>query len=119
MNTRVEYLYRDADNYKQFASVVLSGEITPEERARIATALDNGEYFIPSQVGLEDLQTRMPFFPNPDSDHVWHELDANLGITLVDYPPTGDAGIHEFASKFTGEWDIPAAMKRLGLPLRR
>jgi hypothetical protein len=119
MNTRVEYVYRDADNYKQFASVVLMGEITPEERARIAAGLDGSECFIPSQVGLEDLQPRMPFFPNPDSDHVWHELDTSLGITLVDYPPTEDLDVHVFASKFTGEWDIPAAMKRLGLPLRR
>jgi len=116
MNTRVEYLYRDSGNYKQFASVVLTGEITPEERARIAAALDSGEYFIPGQVGLEDLQPKMPFFPNRESDHVWHELDPNLGIAVVDYPPTMDLDVHEFASRFTGEWDILAAMKRLGLP---
>lgn len=119
MNTRVEYLYRDADNYKQFAWVVLGGEITPEERAHITAALNDGEFFIPSQVGLEDLQPHMPLFPNPESDHVWHELDTDLGITLVDYPPTQNLDVHEFTSKFTGEWNIPAAMKRLGLPLRR
>jgi hypothetical protein len=115
MNTRIEYLYRDAANYKQFASVVLSGEITAEEIAHIAGCLDSGEYFIPAQVGLEELQRRMPSFPDPDADHVWHELDV-AGITLTEDPPTTDLDVHRFARMFTGQWEIDAAMKRLGLP---
>jgi hypothetical protein len=116
VNTRVEYRYRDAANYKQFASVVLGGEITPEERQRIRAALDGGEYFIPSEVGLTDLQPRMPAFPDPEIDHVWHELDVADGITLTDDPPTHELAIHEFAAGFTGRWDVAAAMRRLGLP---
>ncbi|MGA3028249.1 MAG: hypothetical protein ABSF98_26165 [Bryobacteraceae bacterium] len=113
MNTRIEYLYRDAGNFKQFASVVLEGEITTRDREAIAAALDSGEYFIPSQVGLGDLQAP---FPDPDLDHVWHELDVKSGITLTADAATCNMDVHRFASMFTGQWDVTVAMKRLGLP---
>lgn len=116
MNTRIKYLYRDAGNYKQFGSVVLSGAITPQEVQTIRTGLESGEYFIPSQVGLADLQPNMPSFPDRDSDHVWHELDPQSGISLTGDPPTADLDVHVFAAMFTGPWNTEAAMKRLGLP---
>jgi hypothetical protein len=116
VNTRIEYLYRDASNYKQFVSVVLSGEITAEEIRHIADCLDSGEFFVPAQVGLEELQSRMPSFPDPDVDHVWHELDVQSGITLTEDAPTIDLDVHRFAGMFTGQWDLAAGMKRLGLP---
>lgn len=116
MNTRIEYLYRDASNYKQFASVVLRGEITANEIHHIASCLDSGEYFIPAQVGLEELQRGMPSFPDPDTDHVWHELDTKTGISLTEDEPTLDLDVHRCASMFTTRWDVEAAMKRLGMP---
>lgn len=117
MNTRIEYFYGDAANYKQFASVILPGEITGEEIRHIAPCLDCGEYFIPAQVGLEELQRRTASFPDKDVDHVWHELDTTTGITLTDAAPTTDLDVHRFAGMFTRQWDIAAAMKRLGLPM--
>jgi hypothetical protein len=30
MNTKIKYMYRDADNYKDFTTVVVSGKITKE-----------------------------------------------------------------------------------------
>ncbi|MGA2186362.1 MAG: hypothetical protein ABSH47_25380 [Bryobacteraceae bacterium] len=116
MNTRIRYLYRDAGNYKQFASVVLGGAITLQEAETITAGLESGEYFIPSQVGLPDLQPNMPSFPDHDADHVWHELDVHSGISLTADPATADLDIHAFAAMFTGRWDITEAMKRLGLP---
>ena len=115
MHTRIEYLYRDADNYKQFASVVLVGAITPAELDTIGAALDSGLYFIPSQIGLPDLQSAMPGFPDPESDHVWHELELAEGISLTNDPATEELDVHAVAGMFTGHWDIRAAMQRQGL----
>jgi len=74
MNTLLEYLYRDASNYKQHGSVVLQGTISPKD---IRPLLIDGEYFIPSQVGLPDLQHKFRDqgvdYPTGD-DHAWHEI---------------------------------------------
>ena len=35
MNTKIKYMYRDADNYKDFTTVVVSGKITKEQIERI------------------------------------------------------------------------------------
>ena len=52
INTRISYLYRDADNYKMQNSCVIMGVITEAQIAEIISCLDCGEYFIPRQVGL-------------------------------------------------------------------
>ena len=74
MNTLLEYLYRDASNYKQHGSVVLQGGISLKD---IRPLLIDGEYFIPSQAGLPDLQHRFKDqgfeYPTED-DHAWHEI---------------------------------------------
>jgi len=112
MNTKFEYLYRDASNYKQFASVVFAGEITDEERDLLLDNLEDGENFIPSDVGLEDLQPRMVSYPSTD-DHVWHEIEI---ITLVDDEPTQPLNIHEFVEKFKDvEWDVVKAAEKHGI----
>lgn len=109
MNTKFEYMYRDASNYKQFESVVFPGEITDKERDIIQNSLEDGENFIPFQVGLDDLQPRMVSYPSAD-DHVWHEIES---ITLVEDKPTQSIDIHMFVEKFKGiEWDVVEAAKR-------
>ena len=74
MNTLLKYLYRDASNYKQHGSVVLEGAISLKD---IRTLLIDGEYFIPSQAGLPDLQQKFKDqgfeYPTED-DHAWHEI---------------------------------------------
>lgn len=74
MNTSLEYLYRDASNYKQYGSVVLEGALSVEA---IRHLLIDGEYFIPSQTGLPDLQQKFGAqgfaYPTED-DHAWHEV---------------------------------------------
>ena len=52
MNTKIKYMYRDADNYKDFTTVVVSGKITKEQIERIMAKLEDGENFIPEQLGL-------------------------------------------------------------------
>lgn len=74
MNTLLEYLYRDASNYKQHGSVVMEGSLALKE---VRHLLVDGEYFIPSQAGLPDLQQkfRAQGFEYPtEDDHTWHEI---------------------------------------------
>lgn len=54
MNTKLNYLYRDADNYKMPNSCVVIGEISEAQIAEVISCLDCGEYFIPQQVGLPE-----------------------------------------------------------------
>lgn len=104
MNTQIGYLYRDADNYKQYHEEVLEGEITPEQKRMIADCLDDGEYFIPHQVGLPEVR----FDTVTESDHPWFELDSETGFTLTSEPPTVNITVDELVSRFQaakGCWD--------------
>ena len=69
MNTLLEYLYRDASNYKQHGSAVIAGALSLKE---IRHLLIDGGYFIPSQAGLPDLQHKFKeqgFEYPTDDDH--------------------------------------------------
>jgi len=114
MNTKIAYMYRDGDNYKQYEEVVIPGEITDEDKALILSKRDEGQYFIPSQVGLNDLQERM-CSPIGDSDHVWHELEEeDISHTHDDPTPNhGFDNISELVERFKAlkEWDIMGATK--------
>lgn len=72
-NTKINYLYRDAWNYKQLNTVIINGEITKEQIETIISYLNEGEYFIPSQVGLPEKR----FDKISVSDHCWFELEAD------------------------------------------
>ena len=111
MQTRLTYMYRDASNYKWHGEAVFEGEITDAEKECFVRACNDGEYFIASQVGLEDLQRQLIAFPDED-DHVWSEID---GFELTDHPAT-HGSIHEFIRLMDGiEWDVLGAIARLGL----
>jgi len=72
-NTKIHYCYRDGANYKQAHQVTLAGHISHDD---LTPHLDDNLFFIPGQVGLEDLQVRFRVYgpcPN-DDDHPWHEL---------------------------------------------
>ena len=58
MNTRIHYLYRDADNYKVQNECVILGEMTEEQEQRIIACLDEKEYFVPSRVGMPERKIR-------------------------------------------------------------
>ena len=92
MNTQIEYLYRDADNYKKYNLVIVKGEITDEQKSIIISSLDDGDgHFIPEQIGLpiERLDDELT-----EADHCWCELiedgllptpdDATVDITISD-----------------------------------
>ena len=81
MNTKIHYLYRDADNYKVHNSCVIKGVLTPEQINVILSCCDAGEYFIPNQVGLPE--RKFEKF-DPQVDHCWFEL------TLTRFWATGE-----------------------------
>lgn len=118
MNTRISYIYRDASNYKAGSSVVVEGEINPEQIQIIASALDEGLYFIPSQVGLDDLQGQLQGYDsvdeldedgvNPD-DHPWHELHEG-GFESTNDQTTVALTVSELTESFrSATWDTASA----------
>jgi hypothetical protein len=116
VNTRIRYLYRDAGNYKQHESCVLEGILSEGEIYAIRRCCDS-EGFIPSQVGLWDLQERMETEVGY-ADHIWHEFDDPGAFEATEDIPTLKMTVQELLKEFKkarGRWDIHAAMERVGL----
>lgn len=93
-NTKLSYMYRDADNYKVYRDVVFSGELRTN---MILDELNKQlEMFVPSQIDLDDLQEELQIYDSQDheTDHCWHEI---TDITSTDEEPTDERTIHEFA----------------------
>lgn len=74
MNTRLTYLYRDADNYKKLNTIVIAGEMSEKQQQTILSCLMDGEHFIPSVVGLPEER----FGSWTEADHIWFELEAGF-----------------------------------------
>lgn len=69
MNTKINYQYRDADNYKVYNTHVIAGGMTIEQESRIIDSLDDCLYFIPEQVNLPAEK----FGTETEADHPWFE----------------------------------------------
>lgn len=101
MNTRINYLYRDAGNYKVHNEAVICGEMTAEQEKVIMDSLDEGIYFIPRQVGLEG--RRFDSY-DPSVDHPWFEWQ---GYELTEDAPTAELTAEGLTEAFTsckGQW---------------
>jgi hypothetical protein len=109
MNTSITYQYRDASNYKEFDTVIISGLLSIND---IEEYLYDKEFFIPSEIGLKDLQ---PDNLNQD-DHIWHEI---LEISHTHDKPTVNITAEKIISNFRKasleEWNILEVSKRIGL----
>jgi hypothetical protein len=129
-NTRIAYHYTDADGYSTSTSVVLEGELSDAEIDSIVNSLDDGEFFIPSQVGLIDLQAYLqthdvvdnhtdighydPFGEN-GSDHVWHTIDRESFERTTDDPTVGVTTKQLIASfkASADNWGVEKAQSRI------
>jgi hypothetical protein len=107
MNTRVEYLYRDGSNYKQWGVVVFRGECDRSLVRRLFEALDREEFFIADQVRLPEL-----FFadrPLYADDHCWHEMGEVTTTSAAPNDPLART-IEEFVAEMerasTDGWAI-------------
>ena len=96
MNTLMSYLYRDSSNYKINNTVVLAGIITQKQIDEIAVTLNEGCYFIPSQIGLPEKR----FDDYTEEDHCWFELDTETAFSETAQAPTVNMTVSELVSKF-------------------
>lgn len=97
--TRVTYLHRDEYNNKYGASVDFAGELTDTERGQLYASLEDGKYFLPTQVGLPHLVVEVPEDLDGDSDDwaPWHEL-VSIETLEEDLAEPGE---------FAGDGDLP------------
>ena len=115
-NTRVSYMYRDANNYKYYAHVVVAGELRYDE---IASYLDDGEHFIVGEISehWEEPQYQAEGFPTTD-DHTWCEIERE-DVELTDEEPTVPESaaevVQRFKSAHSHQWNVEHNMKRMGL----
>ncbi len=71
----LEYLYRDANNFKAFGEVLLAGHITESYVSEIESLLLYNEIFVAEQVGVPVLYEELWKFSNGPTlaDHAFHE----------------------------------------------
>lgn len=107
MNTKINYMYRDASNYKQHQNVIVKGELTDDQIQKIYASCDEYPdkdkpfdpeceepiYFIPQQVGLPEIR----FEKTTSDDHCWFEMQT---IELTDEAPTIDMSADEIFRNF-------------------
>jgi hypothetical protein len=109
MNTRINYLYRDASNWKSWGDVIFPGRMTKSLYARLQAALSEEKYFIASQVGIPEVflwdENAEYDRDNPPSnlkagdymlsvdDHCWHEFSD---YELVEFKPNDSRTIQQF-----------------------
>ena len=109
-NTRIDYLYRDADNYKMPNSVVVKGLLSEDQKKIIMSNLQDGEFFIPSQVGLPE--TRVDEYWDMESDHVFFEL-YEYSFAETDEEPTvavtADELVKNFEAVREDGWNVTEA----------
>jgi hypothetical protein len=99
MNTKISYLYRDASNYKDWGSVVLTGVVkNPASfEKKLRKQLDCEEKFIASQVKVPEVFPYSKGAPGVD-DHCWHEFDS---VTETEESPTDSRTPEQFLADVT------------------
>ena len=72
----MEYLYRDANNFKSFGEVMLGGHLNNNDISRIETLLDSGEFFVAEQLNIPSLYSELWSYSKGKikADHAFHEL---------------------------------------------
>jgi hypothetical protein len=96
LNLKLNYMYRDGANYKQFDSVVFTNPsfITPRKAAqKLKEKLISNEFFIPQDWGLPRLQK---YAYDPEIDHEWHEFES---FEWTDEDMTHDREISDFLNE--------------------
>lgn len=100
MNTKISYLYRDADNYKVYNECIVPGVLTQEQEEAILDSRHDGEWFIPSLVGLPGKDfTSLGYDYDEEVDHPWFELDDD-GFQKTTASPTVSVTAQELAGAF-------------------
>lgn len=104
-NTLIQYLYRDADNYKVQNECVIKGVLSEEDIQTILDSLEDDEVFIPRLVGLPE--KRFDTY-DPQVDHPFFEL-GKTSFIITDQHPTVEITAAELVSAFRkakGHWHM-------------
>jgi len=110
----LDYHYRNAGGAEVSGFCVFSGSLSWHDHAILLTALAGAEMgcFIPSQVGLDDLQSSVEWeldFEN--HDHVWHTFEC-----LIRTPRSATVSIQPLLAacrdQITRPWDDDLAMRQ-------
>jgi hypothetical protein len=107
MNTIIQYHYQDAANYKSHSEDdILEGTLTEKEKTALLDKFQQ-EGFVPSQIGLNDLQGELQQYDQSsfnDDDHCFHQLDA---VEATQAEPNHSMTAKEFYNKMmTTNWVI-------------
>lgn len=103
MNTKIDYLYRDAGNYKLWNQCIISGELTKEQQNQIMDSLHEGEFFIPRKIPLPEKR----FDKWDDTDHIWFELNED-SFSFTEEEPTVALSSDDLVKGFLknkGRWE--------------
>lgn len=108
MNTKINYLYRDANNFHFYNECIIYGPITEEQKAAILNSLHEGQYFVPGVVDMPEER----FGSISEDDDVWFELGEYSFEETCQAPTlhiTADELVVRFqdAAKY-GKWDAAA-----------
>lgn len=105
MNTRMEYLYRDAANYKSLNRAIVAGTITEDQKKAIYETLEDGTYFIPEQIGLDLYRG----WNVTEDDHPYCELDVGHDFYETAEPADDEMfTVEDLVAAFAaagGKWD--------------
>lgn len=101
-----DYMYRDAGNFKAFATVNIEGRLAPGDQELVRSRLLSGEFFIAEQVGVPALYRQLYKWsggPTKD-DHCWHEF---VGFRELAEPDANGAtvGACDFVARFANVRD--------------
>jgi len=107
-NTKIDYMYRCACNYKSHEEIVVPGHLALGD---IHEDLIDYTHFIAHQIGLSAPQDELHM--DPQYDHVLCEM---LDIEFTDDEPTTEVTAKELTRKFNKvKWDFEEAVGRYGL----
>lgn len=112
MNIAIEYLYRDAGNFKQWNEVIFTNPTNldaNEVERRIRSRLIDRMFFVASAVRIEELFAHKF---DPELDHDWHELDS-VNPTNEIVNDIFERSIEEFMSELTYAWCLHNRWKAL------
>ncbi len=72
----LEYLYRDANNFKAFGQILVLGNVSEDYISEMESYLDSGEFFVAEQVNIPTLYSQLWKYSNGPTiaDHAFHEF---------------------------------------------
>ena len=72
----MEYMYRDADNYKAFGRLLLTGMLSDADNMVFKSFLDTDVFFVAEQLDIPTLYSQLWKYSNGPTiaDHAFHEF---------------------------------------------